>query len=156
MGHQNGFLITWIDLVSSSVIESVQRNYSVCIQAGGLLQFSDENCRIFQIETFQQLKVSTQLLITEIDVNCHFTTKKHFIGEYNAKYSDRAPKKGSGIQTIKCFFLKNQLYDHPTKFGNQSVFKEQLVSHAAVKSAFRPPKIRFSQQEKKKEQKVKS
>ena len=84
-------------MVSSSVIESVWRNYSVCIQAGGLSQFSDENCRIFQIETFYQLKVSTQLLITEIDLNCHFTTKKYFIGEYNAKYSDRAPKKRSGI-----------------------------------------------------------
>ena len=40
--------------------------------------------------------VSTELLITAIDVNYHFTSKKHFIAQYNAKYSEQAPKTGTG------------------------------------------------------------
>ena len=51
----------------------------------------------FNLEHFQQLNVFTELLITEIDVlRLSFYLLKTFYCIVNTKYSDRAPKKGTG------------------------------------------------------------
>ena len=51
----------------------------------------------FNSQHFQQLDVFTQLLITEIDLlKLSFYLLKTFYFIINVKFSDRAPKKGTG------------------------------------------------------------
>ena len=65
----------------------------------------------------KQQEVSSEVLVTAIDVKCNFTeqTNKCKSGE-NAKHSDRAPGGGLETRQFKGFFLEIQPYNPISKF----------------------------------------
>ena len=83
--------------------------------------FPKKKIKVLESVKLKQQEVSSEVLVTAIDVKCNFTEQinanqgKMLI---NFIYSDRASAGGLETRHFKGFFLKNQPYNATSKFQN--------------------------------------